>query len=84
MINPLDIDTLEVDFYWKDSPDDIQTGKIAFISTEEDYEYVQAKLDEEDPEWVKFDDRVFYYLFEYRERLTDYMDIHSQHDFVVL
>lgn len=84
MITPYDIDTMDVDYYWKDDPDTIHSSTVAFIPSEEVSNYITERLDEEDPEWVALDEHVFYYIFEYREKITDYMEFNSPHDFVIL
>lgn len=85
------IDTIKVEkvlIRWNDDgyPEEEFYARFGILETEEQVVALDKGLDELDPDWVSFDENVFYWLSEYQgEKLSDhYPSNNPRMDFVVI
>ena len=87
MITQDSIKTADVRYRFLDDPnDEVLYGTIVIFQTKEEAEVFDAGLQNNDPEWVAFDEQVFYFIHEYLgDSLESYQDENStSSDFVLV
>lgn len=84
MITPDDITVVDVRYRFLDEPVETISSHIAIYKTIEECEALDAGLESNDPEWVQFDEYVFFYIHEYLGETLEDLYKNGGHDFVLV